>query len=411
VALVGADHYIAWRGRQRSRRRQVTTLARRFTAALTCSSLVVLIGAATALAAPKLELTRGSAEPVESIATQLGAVITDGGGSFFALHVKPAGGAGCAANPSADSGEELFGNFISSATDPVTETKNWTFEHAGSFLVCAWVTKNPNGLEVEAFMEATFVVRPPHLSLSINVPATVLPSQAFQIVTTATAETTRQVWEYVIPNTGVGCPANAGAADAAAGENEILGFWDVTGGPFSQSKNHDLETAGSYLVCAYFEYPGRESPPELAASAQMTAVPPPPPCVVPAFHRGAKLASVEQGIRSASCSVGKVHYTASTSVGRGGVISLGAASGTKAANGAPVNIVVSAGRPCVIPSLRRGSSVDRAKRLLAAGNCVAVIAHTHSRRVKRGKVVRLGAQAHSHLYPLSKVPIIVSTGT
>ncbi len=381
------------------------------------SCLITLIAslafASTALAAPTLELTRGSVEPVESIATQLGAVVTNGGSMFFTLHVRPAGGAGCSANPRADSGEGVIDSqSISSETNPVTETSNRTFESAGSYKACAWVTKDFGGEEVQAFAEATFTVRKPHLALSIAVPPTALPSQTFQITTTATAETARQAWEYVMPNTGA-CPANANAASRTAGEREILGYWNIIGGPLTETKNQSLETPGSYLVCAYFQYPNQEAAPELSASAQMSVVappPPPPPCVVPAFHRGAKLASVEQSIRAASCSVGKVRYTASTSVGRGGVISLGAVAGTKAANGAPVNLVISAGRPCVVPSLRRGSSVGRAKRLLAAGNCSAVIAHTHSRHVRRGKVVRLGARAHSRLYPLSKVSIVVSTG-
>lgn len=373
--------------------------------------LASLSFASTALAAPTIELTRGNAEPVESIATQLGAVLGNSGGSYFTLHVKPSGGAGCGANASADSGEGVFGGgFISSSSNPVTESRNWTFQTAGSYKVCAWVTKDSNGVEVQAFAEALFAVRAPHLALSISVPATVLPSQTFQVATTAQAETERQVWEYVMPNTGNGCPANANAASRASGESEVLGYWRVIGGPLTETKNQSLTTPGSYLYCAYFQYPSQESTPELSASAQMSVVPSPPPCVVPAFHVGAHLASVEQSIAAASCTVGKVRYTASSSVGRGGVIALSPASGTKLPTGTAVSIVVSAGRPCVVPSLKAGSSVGRAKRLLAAANCGAVIVHSRSRRVRRGRVIRLGSRAHSRLFPLSRVPIVVSTG-
>jgi len=373
--------------------------------------LVSMILASSALAAPTIELTRGSAEPVESIATQLGAIINNGGGSYLTLHLKPTGGADCGANPRADSGEGVTGTqFISTETNPVNMTRNWTFEAAGSYKVCAWVTKDLSAEEVQAFTEATFVVRAPHLALSIAVPATVFPSQTFQIVTTATAETDRQVWEFVMPNTGGGCPANADAAARSAGEFEILGYWDVIGGPITETKNQSLTTPGSYLLCAYFQYPNRESAPELSASAQTSVVSPPPPCTVPTLHRGAKLLSVERAIRAASCSVGKIRYTASSSVGRGGVVSLSPASGTRLGSGAGVNIVISAGRPCVVPFLKPGATVGHAKHLLARANCGAAIAHTHSHHVRRGRVVRLGSRAHSHLFPLSRVRIVVSLG-
>jgi hypothetical protein len=380
-----------------------------------CSLLTTLVAslsfASTALAAPTLELTRGSAEPVESIATQLGAVITNGGGRYFWLHVKAAGSAGCGANAIADSGEIVFGGGgVSSSTNPVTESRNWTFQTAGNYKVCAWVTKDPSGTEVEAFAEAALVVRKPNLSLSIAVPAAVLPSQTFQVTTTATAETERKVGEYEMPNTGSGCPANADAASHAPGVSSVLYSWNVIGGPLTETRNQSLAGPGSYLYCAYFEYPRQESPPELSASAQMSVVPPPPPCVVPPIHRGASLASVGALIRAANCSVGAIHYPASSSVARGGVVGLTPASGTKLGNGAAVGILVSAGRFCIVPVVKPGTRIGRAKRLLAAANCGARIAYTHSRRVHKGRVVRLGSRAHSRLYPLSRVPIVVSTG-
>jgi hypothetical protein len=375
------------------------------------AALLACLGfASTAIAAPTIELTRGSVEPVESITTQLGAVITNAPGNFFHLHIKPTGGAGCGANARADSGEGVFGGGqISSSSNPVTETRNWTFRAAGSYRACAWITKDGGGEEVERFAEATFVVRVPHLALSISAPATVLPSQTFQIATTATTETERQAWEYVMPNTGA-CPANADAAARASGASEVLGYWNVTGGPTTETKNQSLTSLGSYLICAYFQYPNREAAPELSASAQTSVIPPPPPCVVPTIRRGASVTSVEASIRAGNCSVGKLHYAASNSIGRGGVIALSLAAGSKQASGAPVDIAVSAGHPCIVPSLGAGSSVGRARRLLAAANCRAVIVHSRSRRVRRGRVIRFGSRVHSRLFPLSRVPIVVSTG-
>jgi hypothetical protein len=363
---------------------------------------------AGAVAAPTIELTRGAAEPVESITTQLGAVVNDGGSNRFRLNVKPTGGEDCAANAQADHGESVIDEFVSSETNPVHLSHNWTFQAAGSYRVCAWVLTGSE--EVLASAATTIAVRAPHLALSISVPPSVRTGQTFQVSTTAQAETERQVWAYVQPNTGAGCPANAAAAGSASGANEILGYWNVTGGPVTETKNESLSSPGSYLFCAYVEYPNRESPPELAASAQTTATSPPPPCVVPVFRLGASLASVEHSLLAASCSVGKIDHSPSARVGRGRVLALRPGTGARLAPGAVVGILVSAGRPCSVPVVRAGSTVAHVKRLLAAADCGAVVVHAHSRRVRRGRVVGLGSRAHSRLFPLSKVRIVVSAG-
>ncbi len=370
----------------------------------------ILVATASASAVPSIELTQGTAEPVESIATQLGAVVSSAGEDSFALHVKPTGGEGCGANPNADQGEPVFaGEFISKETNPAAFSRNWTFQLAGEYRVCAWVTKVDTD-EVLAHAETTIVVREPHLSLSVSVPATVMEAQTFQVVTTAQAETEREIWEYMLPNTGDGCPANSAAAERASGEREILGDWRVTGGPFSESKNESLESPGAYLFCAYFEYPTTEAAPELAASVQTTVVAPPPPCVVPQFASGASLASVEQKIRAADCTVGKVSSVANTKVARGGVLSLNPASGTKLSAGAAVNIVESAGRPCVVPIVKSGSTLAHVEHQLAAADCTASISHVHSRRVRRGRVIGLASRPRARLSPRATVRVIVSAG-
>ena len=165
------------------------------------SVVLALSCTASALANPTIELTRGTAEPVESIATQLGAVVTNGGGYDLFMHVKPMGGAGCGANPEADSGESVFAyENLTKETNPVALSRNWTFRSAGNYRVCAWVTNSPS--ESAAFAETTLQVRRPHLALSVTAPPTVAENQAFEVVTTAQAETERPVYEYVLRNTG-----------------------------------------------------------------------------------------------------------------------------------------------------------------------------------------------------------------
>jgi hypothetical protein len=373
------------------------------------SVVLALSCTASALANPTIELTRGTAEPVESIATQLGAVVTNGGGYDLFMHVKPMGGAGCGANPEADSGESVFAyENLTKETNPVALSRNWTFRSAGNYRVCAWVTNSPS--ESAAFAETTLQVRRPHLALSVTAPPTVAENQAFEVVTTAQAETERPVYEYVLRNTGSGCPANAAAASNASDARTVLYGWNVTGGPFNESKNETIASPGGYVFCAYFEYEGTENPPGLTATATTNVIAPPPPCVVPGFRFGASLASVEQSIVAASCSVGKVAYSASSSVGRGGVLALSPGTGTKLGTGAAVSVIVSAGRECVIPSVRPGATVGHVKHLLAAADCGAVIVHAHSRHVRRGRVIGLGSRTHSRLFPLSKVRVVVSAG-
>ena len=381
------------------------------TACSMAASILVAPGS-TALAspAPTIELTRGTAEPVESITTQLGAIVGNAGEDYLTIHLKPVGGEACGTNVPADHGEGVVSEFLSTNSNPITISHNWTFQTAGTYRICAWVTTGSAGEDVVAHAEGTITVRIPHLSLSLSVPPSVSPNQTFQVVTTAQTETERQAWEYVMPNTGVGCPANANAAERASGVSTVLYNWAVTGGPFTETKNYSLSSPGSYLFCAYFEYPGRESVPELTANATMTVVEPPPPCVVPKLASGTGLASVEQTIRAADCTVGKIISVASTKVARGGVLSLNPVSGTKLSAGAAVSIVESAGRPCVVPAVKSDSTLAHVEHQLAAADCTATISHLHSRHVRRGRVIGLASRPHTRLSPRAKVRVLVSAG-
>jgi hypothetical protein len=299
---------------------------------------------AAAMAAT-VTLTVG-AEPVESITTQLGATVS--GASANArlwVNVKPAGGEGCAANPEADHGIGIIDDYYSPEQAPAySDTANHTFDTAGSYLLCGWLTEPGNPPVVLASPSMGFAVRQPHLSLSISVPQQVAPEQTFQISMTAQAETTRLASEYLLPDTGENCPANAAAADEAPGAHEVLGNWNVTGGPLTETRNQLLTTVGTYWVCAYFEYPSTQAAPEFTASAQTVVLPPPLPCVVPSVTQKMKLATIERRIRSGHCTVGKVEHVPSKRVRPGSIIRLSPKPGTKLLAQAAVAIVISTGR-------------------------------------------------------------------
>jgi hypothetical protein len=369
-------------------------------------------GAAAASAtASTLQLTVGG-EPVESITTQLGGT-GDASESENRLYVKvqPAGGEACAANPSADQGEEVISQYLENV-GPYSQSVNWTPRTAGSYVMCGWLVHAPEGAATIAAEDSIPVTaRIPRLSLSIAVPATVQIGQTFQVATTAQAETSREAFEYILPFTGGACPANAAAADMASGSTGVFYAWNVVGGPLTQTQNESLSTPGVYLVCAYFEYPQSESPPEATANAKTTVVSPPSPCVVPQLTGYVALATVEQRLTAAGCTVGPVRYTASVSVPRGDVVSLSSQPGTKLPAGSAIGVVVSAGRPCVVPVVHAGSSLGGAERkIIAAGCTVGKVSRAHSRRVRHGRVLSISPRPRARLSPRAKVNIRVSAG-
>jgi hypothetical protein len=368
-----------------------------------------LVGASIASAAsPSVEVTVAP-DPVESIATQLGA---SGSGASTNNHldvtVKPSGGTGCAANPSADSGEFVIeGEFEGEGL--YSHSVNWTFPLSGSYLVCAWLldeTVSPS--VVVAQNSARVSVRPPHLSLSIAAPPIVTAGLTFQLTTVAQAETEREVREYITPNTGDGCPANAAAAAVASRALEVFDPWQVVGGPLTNTQNEELSTAGAYLVCAYFEYPESQSSPELATGAPFTVV---SPCIVPALSPNTSLAVIKHSITSADCGIGSIRYVASRKVRRGFVISLSPHSSTSGAPGTKVAITVSNGPPCVVPRLVPHASLGSVEhRIRAAGCSVGHVRYRRSRSHARGTVLTLSPGPGKTLAPRAPIQLVVSRG-
>jgi hypothetical protein len=309
-----------------------------------------LLGTASASASPTLTLSTGP-DPAESIATQLRASgNATNNETALSATIKATGGQACGADATADGGQSLY--FSNNAEEgSFSKSINYTFDNAGSYLFCGWLNdQEQSGDPVVASASLTVAVRPPHLMLSIAAPATVRPTQIFQITTTAQAEVSRTVTEFVLPDTGRSCPANSGAAYSTSSASEIYwpahfgSGWEVDGGPFSESVNETLSGLGHYLVCAYVEYPSSESPPEITASAALTVAVPPPSCIVPHIHAGSTLASIEQRIRRAHCAVGHVHRQRSRHYRRGEVLRLGARPGQVLPFHTALEIVVSAGR-------------------------------------------------------------------
>jgi hypothetical protein len=318
--------------------------------ALSCLSILLAVAGTSgvAVAAPAITIGVGS-DPAESITTQLSVSGTDpSSNNLLVLKVKAVGGEACNSNPEADKGQTVIDGGGDGAH---TATANWTFQAAGSYLLCAWLIDDVEaGHPVVASTTTTVAVRPPHLAVTVTAPARVRPRQVFQIVTSAQAETSRSLLGMIVPNTGRGCPANEEAANSTSGRVNLAWpgqstRWTVDGGPFTETSNLSIEGIGSYLVCAYFEYPTDASVPEAAASAQILVVNPPPACIVPHLRRNTALARAERLIVAAHCKVGAIHYLSSKHYRRGSVIDLSPAPGSHRANSTAIAVTVSRGRP------------------------------------------------------------------
>lgn len=305
--------------------------------ALACCAWAAVSGAAASAAT--LAITTAP-DPVESITTQVGLTGTlETTSQRVVLTVKPAGGPACGANPGADGGRQAISSFP--GVGPYAETSNWTFDYAGSYLLCGWVTDQSRSPEVVlGSTSQTLAVRIPHLSLSIAAPATVLRGRTFQIATTAQTEAVRQVYAALMKDTGRGCPANWDAAYHTSGSIELVST-SVTGGPTTQTVNQKLEATGRYLVCGYVDY-GSNVAPEATAAATIDVV---PPCIVPRLGSRATLRRAKARIVAGHCTVGAVTYAHSRRRARGRILRLSPPPGSGHATNAPVAIAVSSGPP------------------------------------------------------------------
>lgn len=384
-------------------------------------ALTLAIAPAATAAEPTPTLTLGTgADPAESIATQLvanGTTISNA--TVLSATIRPTGGPECGANFAADEGAGGISVFNGSGEPegPFSASVNHTLQTAGTYLLCAWLNDNTQpSSPVVASASLTFAVRPPHLALSLSAPVSVAPEQIFQLVTNVQAEAERPLSEFLLPDTGRGCPANAAAAVGSAGESTVVwpthgSTWIVSGGPFSESVNETFHSPGRYLVCAYLQYPSTQSVPELSAGATITVLTPLPPCVVPTLSVAVKPNTAKLAITAAGCAVGKIRLVASRHIRAGYVVSLNPAPTGHYPTGTPVAITISTGPPCVVPHIAPGASLARTKAKLGRANCAVGALHKmKSRRYRHGQLVRLGARAGQVLPSRAPVAIFISRG-
>jgi hypothetical protein len=320
------------------------------------------------------------------------------------------GGEPCAATANEDRGS-WFENYGLYGEAPSVEG-NHTFENAntwrtpGTYVFCIWLAKSGNEV-VQTPITQTITFRSPRGTITGTVdPAAPQVGEKATITVTGDSEASEHVYARIHMAGSTGC---APTYQSESGESLIEG--SGVNGSFSVLATTTQSKAGQYVICLWLAPSGSDTTPIAGPQPEtFTVVAPPPPCVVPQFASGASLASVEQAIRAADCTVGKISSVASTRVARGGVLSLYPVSGTKLSAGATVSVVESAGRPCVVPVVKSGSTPAHVEHQLAAADCTASVSYVRSRHVRRGRVVGLASRPHAQLSPRAKVLVLVSAG-
>ena len=323
------------------------------------------------------------------------------------------GGEACAATANEDPGS-WFENYNDAyGNTPPSVEGNHTFENAntwrtpGTYVFCIWLAKSGDEI-VQTPITQTITFRSPRGTITGTVdPATPQPGEKATITVTGDSEASEHVYARVHMAGSTGC---APTYQSESSESLIEG--SSVNGSFSVQATTTQSKAGQYVICLWLAPSGSDTTPIAGPQPEtFTVASPPPPCVVPQLASGASLASVEQKLRAADCTVGSISSVASTKVARGVVLSLNPASGTKLSAGAAVNIVESAGRPCVVPVVESGSRLAHVEHQLAAADCAMSISHLHSRHVRRGRVIGLASRPRTRLSPRAKVLVLVSAGS
>ncbi len=132
-------------------------------------------------------------------------------------------------------------------------------------------------------------------------------------------------------------------------------------------------------------------------------------CVMPEIVR-ASLATAEERLRAAGCSVGEVTRVGSRTVPEGDVVSFPVAVGVHLPAGTAIALAVSAGPACTVPKIGSATTLSKIGKRLAAANCkVGKVRYTPSSK-RRGTVLRLNPVAGHTIPPKGAVQVYLSSG-
>lgn len=244
---------------------------RRWLVLITCLGVAAALMAEAAFAAADtLQIAVKTATPEQGIpvtvsfAGSAGAIDNDGDGPWLNAVVRPAGGIPC--QPSYESDQTAAGSVSDDLFNddwpevgPGSFSETTTFDpgSVGSYLVCAWLENESNGVTAGP-VAATFAARGPQVSeLAVSLGSPALPGVGYQINYTTQTDQQLSLSSIVKPAGGLPCASSYELEqDQNQSEEDIFeGSVNVFGGPETTTATDTEQTAGSYVVCSWIEGP------------------------------------------------------------------------------------------------------------------------------------------------------------
>ena len=379
-------------------------------------AMLLALTAASAARADSASITFTDAAGTSDPAVDLGRTMTVTGnttvGKYLYVLVRPAGGAPCAPSASSDAGTtSYYGSFYgdningSSVNGNFTRRLTGTWNTPGSFMFCIWLASSSSAPATPITQVVTF--RRPTGTISATVsPIAPLADQTATVTITGSSEAIKYVYATIRPAGGAPC-ATSYSADSGRG----LVSGTRVNGAFSVAATTSQSTPGDYLICLWLADSSSDGAPVAGPQpATFTVTAPPRPCVVPALPQFTPLASYLAALSAANCVAGSQRYTSSRTSPRGTVIKATPSPGTTLAPSAAVALLISSGKPCVVPFVRRGARLKGAKAKLRAAGCTpGKVRKVRSAR-RRDTVVGFTPKSGTRLSPRAVVGIRISRG-
>lgn len=333
------------------------------------------------------------------------------------IKFRAPGGAPCGPSANSDSGDSLsFGN---RGYDPAGRFNgnfdvrvSGIWDAPGTFVFCIWMTTGSGSTTSTPITQnITFRGSTGSVSAAVAPPSVPLGQD---VAATLSGSTEAPARVYASYRAAGGAPC-AGTASADTGSQLNVSGTTVNGS-FNIPATIDSPDAGNYQLCVWLARSSSDAPiagPQPTTFSVVAPPPPPPPvppCIVPSTAPGTGLSTARSALTTAGCGIGLIRYVASARFARGTIVKLGSTSGTSLAPGAPVSILVSSGKPCIVPKASRGMGLATARaRLRRAGCTPGSVRSVRSTRARRS-VVRFSPRSGTRRSPRATVTIQLSRG-
>jgi hypothetical protein len=249
---------MVWAGRRR--------LTRAINVAVAAFAFVwVLSPASSALAAPTVSVSLGSAAPEQDIPLSIGysgTTDTSSSGDSSVYSVARPGGAQACANTytndlnAAGGADDII---TSSSHPPGSFSFNGTYNpsQAGTYLICTWI-QDGSGKTIAGPISTPFTARGPQITtFSAALPVAPVRNRPFQITYTTQTDQKLELSSIIKPAGGSPCAASyeLELQQNETGRTILVSPTDVYGGPSTTSASN-TEASGSYVICSWIEGPG-----------------------------------------------------------------------------------------------------------------------------------------------------------